>query len=359
MLPDAGLGYVSHMHGKTDILKQKLSELADPVPAALAAGSSGKASEIVSPPLLGCLRPDALAGLALAEGLSLKELEIFALEQGFLPERYRRNLASLSLREQLVLRRSRVLLIGLGGLGGHCLDFLLRLGIGGILAVDGDCFEASNLNRQLLSSTLNSGLSKVAAAREYAARVNPAVDFDGAEEFVEHERMCELMRPLQSDCPLQQARSLQSAQATRLVQAPQLAQPFSLVIDALGGLTHRLQLQEAADKAALPLVTAAIGGWSGYVAAVPPGGVNPARFLGRSDKAEETLGTPAPVVAFAASLQVKLGLEMLLAVTDVPGATGIKGIKDAMDAGSGAERSGAARTIIFDLLTHTVETVRL
>lgn len=340
------------MHGK--ILKQKLLDLADPAPSfsladdsgqpALPAlcdrpGQSGQCTGMQSP--LGMLSPSALAGLAQAEGLSLKDVEIFALEQGFLPERYKRNLSSLSLRDQLLLRKSRVFLVGLGGLGGHCLDFLLRLGVGGILAVDGDCFEPSNWNRQLLSPVSSSmegaDVSKVAAARAYAARVNPAVDFEGLEEFMGHERMYELM------CQSRQSRK------------PEW--PFSLVVDALGGLEHRMQLQKAADKASLPLVTAGLAGWSGYVARVLPGGVNPAQFMESQAHSpdssaspdaipsEDLLGTPVLTVAFAASLQIKLALESLLG--------GNKG-QDPQ-----ADSAAAAKTILFDLSTHTVETVQL
>ena len=337
------------MHGK--ILKQKLLDLADPAPSfsladnsgqpALPAlcgrpGQSGQCTRTQSP--LGMLSPSALAGLAQAEGLSLRDVEVFALEQGFLPERYKRNLSSLSLSDQLLVRKSRVFLVGLGGLGGHCLDFLLRLGVGGILAVDGDCFEPSNWNRQLLSpvsATMGvAGVSKVAAARAYAARVNPAVDFEGLEEFMGHERMYELM-----------------------CQSRKPERPFSLVVDALGGLEHRMQLQKAADKASLPLVTAGLAGWSGYVARVLPGGANPAQFMEAHHSpdssaspdaipSEDLLGTPVLTVAFAASLQIKLALESLL------------GDNKEQDQDQQTD-SAAAKTILFDLSTHTVETVQL
>ena len=45
----------------------------------------------------------------------------------------------------------KVLVAGCGGLGGHLIENLLRIGVGEIVAVDGDVFEPSNLNRQLLS----------------------------------------------------------------------------------------------------------------------------------------------------------------------------------------------------------------
>ena len=64
--------------------------------------------------------------------------------------RYTRNIPSISEPEQQRLQKSRVLIVGCGGLGGNILSQLLRIGIGAITVIDGDCFEPTNLNRQLL-----------------------------------------------------------------------------------------------------------------------------------------------------------------------------------------------------------------
>ena len=63
--------------------------------------------------------------------------------------RYARNVPALSEAECELLRRKRVLVVGCGGLGGHLIDMLARIGIGSLRVVDGDAFEPSNLNRQL------------------------------------------------------------------------------------------------------------------------------------------------------------------------------------------------------------------
>ena len=67
-------------------------------------------------------------------------------------ERYVRNLGALTEQECNLLRTKTVFVAGCGGLGGYLIEMLLRLGVGTICAADGDVFEASNLNRQLLSS---------------------------------------------------------------------------------------------------------------------------------------------------------------------------------------------------------------
>lgn len=70
------------------------------------------------------------------------------------------------------LKNTRVLLVGLGGVGGSCFDSLVRSGIGNIYVCDFDTFEETNLNRQLLSNIDNIGLLKVAVANNYARKIN-------------------------------------------------------------------------------------------------------------------------------------------------------------------------------------------
>ncbi len=62
------------------------------------------------------------------------------------------------------LQNSKVLLLGVGGVGGFCLDSLYRTGIGEITIVDFDTFEVTNQNRQLGSEAI--GMSKVERMKE-------------------------------------------------------------------------------------------------------------------------------------------------------------------------------------------------
>jgi tRNA A37 threonylcarbamoyladenosine dehydratase len=68
-----------------------------------------------------------------------------------------------------------VAVFGLGGVGGHAFEALLRAGVGCITVVDADVFEASNMNRQLLATESGLGRPKVALAVERAAAVHPEV----------------------------------------------------------------------------------------------------------------------------------------------------------------------------------------
>ena len=92
-------------------------------------------------------------------------------------ERYIRNLGALTEKECTLLHTKTVFVAGCGGLGGYLIEMLLRLGVGTIRAADGDTFEASNMNRQLLSSPSSLGQPKAEAAAARAALVNPDVRF--------------------------------------------------------------------------------------------------------------------------------------------------------------------------------------
>ncbi len=236
-----------------------------------------------------CLRLDetTLMRLAAGAGLSLLEAQQAACDARIWPERYVRNAKLFSTAEQARLLRAAVLLVGLGGLGGHLLDFLLRMGVGNITAADGDVFEESNLNRQLLASTVFLGKRKTLAAEKHAAAVNPAAKFTAVHAFLRGEQLEEALRGK------------------------------NLALDALGGLAERKALHDAAARAGVPLVSAGIAGFVGWAAVVRPGEPGPADFLGRGRGVEESLGNPAPTVAFAASLQAAQAAK-LLAGKDCP-----------------------------------------
>ena len=156
-------------------------------------------------------------------------------------ERYTRNLPSLSEAEQAALSQKRVLLAGCGGLGGYLLEYLARLGVGAITVADADRFEASNLNRQLLSSPALLGSGKAAAAKARVEAINPGVTVTVCEEFLTADNASALL----AGC--------------------------DLALDALDNSASRLVLEDACAAAGLPLVHGAVFGWSFQVAAVAPG----------------------------------------------------------------------------------------
>ena len=61
----------------------------------------------------------------------------------------------------LALQEARVIIFGVGGVGGWCAESLLRTGIGHLTLVDFDVIDRTNLNRQVVSTHNNIGQSKV------------------------------------------------------------------------------------------------------------------------------------------------------------------------------------------------------
>ena len=72
------------------------------------------------------------------------------------------------------LKRARVAVFGLGGVGGFVVEALARAGIGQLDLIDKDTVSTSNLNRQLLATHGTLGMLKTEAARLRAAEINPA-----------------------------------------------------------------------------------------------------------------------------------------------------------------------------------------
>ena len=155
--------------------------------------------------------------------------------------RYARNIPALTRAECEVLRQKRILVVGCGGLGGHIIDQLARIGIGFLRVVDGDVFETSNLNRQLLSSVPLLGISKAKAAADHIARVNPDVTVDAAETFLTENNALDLL------------------------------EGCDIVMDALDNIPSRRILAAACEKANIPYIYGAIQGWVAQAAISMPG----------------------------------------------------------------------------------------
>ena len=81
------------------------------------------------------------------------------------------------------LANSRVAVFGLGGVGGYAFEALVRSGIGHITAVDGDVFDETNLNRQLLATRESMGRSKAETALLRAKSINPDADIVALDLF--------------------------------------------------------------------------------------------------------------------------------------------------------------------------------
>ena len=74
------------------------------------------------------------------------------------------------------LQRTRVILFGVGGVGGWCAETLLRTGIGHLTLVDFDKVDTTNLNRQLVATASNIGQNKVQEMQKRLLEICPEAD---------------------------------------------------------------------------------------------------------------------------------------------------------------------------------------
>ena len=91
-------------------------------------------------------------------------------------EAFSRHLGLIAPEEQARLRKARVAIVGMGGVGGIHLITLTRLGIGKFHLADPDIFEIANLNRQYGATARGLGRPKVEVMAEEALVINPELE---------------------------------------------------------------------------------------------------------------------------------------------------------------------------------------
>jgi len=198
--------------------------------------------------------------------------------------RYDRNRGTISSEENKKLLTQSVCVIGCGGLGGGVIEGLTRLGVGHITAVDGDVFEASNLNRQVLSNEKVLGRPKAEEAARQMKEINSDVTVAPVVDFLTAEN------------------------ARRLIAG------HDVVVDALDNISARKTLEQACEAEQIPLVHGAIAGWNGQVAVIMPGDrLIQMLYEGDADKGEELeTGNPSFTPAVISNLEVAEVLKLLL-----------------------------------------------
>lgn len=207
-------------------------------------------------------------------------------------DRYDRNFDTFSREDQLKLGTSRVAVIGLGGLGGGVCEMLARVGIGHLILIDGDCFEASNLNRQLLSEERLIGVPKAEAARDRVNAVNSEVIVTHGVEYLDGSNLYDRIKDA------------------------------DVVMDCLDAIDTRFRLQDAAQKAAIPIVSGAIAGVTGQVTTIFPGDRGYGLIYGEKSReqskgVEIKTGNIAYCALFVAALQSSECVKVLLNRGDI------------------------------------------
>jgi len=208
-------------------------------------------------------------------------------------ERYARQIVmpEIGPEGQARLARTRILVVGAGGLGCPVSSYLVGAGIGRLLLADPDRVEESNLHRQPLYRMGDVGRPKVEAAREALAAYNPGVEVE--------------------------------ALALRLApdNGTELVARADIVVDAADSFAATYVLSDACCEAGKPLISASIVGIAGYVGAFCGGGpsyraVFPEMPARAADCA--TAGVLGPAVATLGLLQAQMALLLALGLEPSP-----------------------------------------
>jgi len=203
-------------------------------------------------------------------------------------------LPQIDIAGQQKLLDSRILIIGLGGLGSPAALYLCAAGVGQLALNDFDNVDLSNLQRQVLHNSAAIGLPKVESAQKQLNELNPET------------QIVALNRRLDPD---------------ELLEQVELA---DIVLDCSDNFTTRFAVNAACVKTATPLVSGAVIRFEGQLAVFTPG-INDSPcyncLYGRNGEQEESCarnGIVAPLPGIVGSMQALEAIKLLLNIGRSP-----------------------------------------
>ena len=142
---------------------------------------------------------------------------------------------------QVKLKKAKVVVAGIGGLGCPVCLYLAAAGIGHIQLIDDQRFELSNLNRQILGFQKDLGRLKTEAAQEKLTALNPEIGISTKTVTIEATNIQELIKG--SD----------------------------VVVDAMDNWKTRFIINQGCIQEQIPFIHAGIYGWMGQITTILPG----------------------------------------------------------------------------------------
>ena len=123
------------------------------------------------------------------------------------------------------LKKSTVMVFGVGGVGSHCIEALARSGVGKLILIDNDTVSLTNINRQSIAYHSTIGQQKTKVMKERIRDINPNIEVITHEMFVLPENI-----------------------ETLFLEEP------DYIIDAIDTVTAKLALVELANKRKIPII---------------------------------------------------------------------------------------------------------
>ena len=141
-------------------------------------------------------------------------------------ERFSRSARIFGDENQLKLENSKVIVFGLGGVGGAVAEALARSGVGELGLVDKDIVDITNINRQLIATESTVGLKKTEACEKRLLEINPDLRITKYDLFYLPE----------------------TADSIKLTD-------YDYVVDAIDNVTAKIELAVRAEKQGVRLIS--------------------------------------------------------------------------------------------------------
>ena len=213
---------------------------------------------------------------------SVSENTVTMLGRNIWPASLLRNYPSLSVTDQTRLLKSRIAIIGCGGLGGYLAGFCARMGVGTLVLADNDTYDVTNLNRQCLCTTETLGNQKAVITAQHCRDIHPWIETRVITE------------------------KIGKSNAGRLIDG------VDLVLDGLDKIADRLTVFEAAHKLGIPFIHGAVTGWCGQTTTfLPDTKVGLEIIYHDKNSVPSSLSVLAPTAAIIAALQCQEALRIL------------------------------------------------
>ncbi len=156
-------------------------------------------------------------------------------------ERYSRQIPLIGVEGQVKLKKSSVLVVGVGGLGSVASFYLAAAGVGRIFLLDNGIVEESNLQRQIMYTIDDIGKPKAIVAAERLKRLNPYIDIEPIQEDLTESLLSKIIRNI------------------------------DVIVDCLDNWEGRMIIDRVAHRYGKPFIHAGVYGFYGQLTVIIPG----------------------------------------------------------------------------------------
>ncbi|HDR1130552.1 molybdopterin-synthase adenylyltransferase MoeB [Pasteurella multocida] len=203
--------------------------------------------------------------------------------------RYNRQimLKAVDFEGQEILKQSKMLIVGLGGLGCAASQYLATAGVGHLTLLDFDTVSLSNLQRQVLHDDSRLAMPKVDSAKLSLQRLNPHIQIDTINAKLSTEKLAEIIPH------------------------------FDVILDCTDNVAIRNQLDQVCQQTKVPLVSGAAIRLEGQVTVFTYQENTPtyrtlSQLFGENTLSCVEAGVLAPIVGIVGSIQALEGIKVRL-----------------------------------------------